>query len=94
MHAQCASLSVTAKMDRWREAYWCYFLVLIFLWLLKVFLPTPLAITAIIVNHTNIDFTMYSKVASGHGQSYKLTKILPKLSNIFLIDKIAGLKIY
>jgi len=37
---------------------------------------------------------MYLKVASGLGRSCKLTKILSKLTNIFLINKIAGTKIY
>jgi len=34
------------------------------------------------------------QVASGFGHLYKLTKILLKLTNIFLIDKISGSKVY
>jgi len=41
-----------------------------------------------------VDVTMYLKVASGLGHLYKVTKILSKLTNIFLIDKIARSKIY
>jgi len=86
-------------MCRWSEAYWCYFLVLIFLLTWNFFYQeyNTLGNNYYHVNHTDIDcvdITMYSKVANGLGHSYKLTKILPKLTNIFLIDKIAGLKVY
>jgi len=63
----------------------------------EIFLPTSLAITTIIINHTDIncvDVTMHLKIAIGLGHSYKLTKILLKLTSIFLIDKIEGSKVY
>jgi len=41
-----------------------------------------------------VGVTMYSKVASGLRHSYKFIKIVLKLMNIFLLDKIEGSKVY
>jgi len=75
-------LPATDKMDSL-----CNFLVFVLPHPLEIFLLTSLAITTIVVTYTDIDVTMCSKFVSGLGHSYKLT-------NIFLINKIAGSKIY
>jgi len=105
-------------MNRWREAYWCYFLVFLLPHPVEIFLPTPTLSLSITVLPHPLEIFLLTKfvktpssalrtlialillciqkllVPSGLGHSYKLTKILLKLPNIFFIDKIAGSKVY